>query len=180
MRRPGTIHVITAVSLHVSRMSILETIPRSLAGSASVLADLPPNCRWEGGGPPPTRLNAAPSICQPGRCQPGSPAGLGTVPAVNQPQLLSEGQTGALAPGMSRRPRPRWKSSVASAVAPPRPVQANAPSPIANGTKRRPDEAFNRDNGDESTFIAERTTEPTDPIPDRRATRRSGGPRRRW
>jgi hypothetical protein len=29
--------------------------------------------------------------------------------------------------------------------------------------------------GDESTFIAERTIEPTDPIPDPRATRRSGG-----
>ena len=37
-----------------------ETIPRSLAGSASVHADLPPNARWEGSGTPPARLNSTP------------------------------------------------------------------------------------------------------------------------
>ena len=34
--------------------------------------------------------------------------------------------------------------------------------------------------GDESTFIAERTTEPTDPIPDPPSYQDKWGPRRRW
>jgi hypothetical protein len=35
-------------------------------------------------------------------------------------------------------------------------------------------------NGDDSTFIAERTLEPTEPIPDPPSYRDKGGPRRRW
>jgi hypothetical protein len=66
-------------------------------------------------------------IGEPGTCQPA----LGPVRSRYRPRTrpgpLRQGQTGSSRPGVSRRPRPRWKSSVAIAVAPPRPVQGHRP-----------------------------------------------------
>jgi hypothetical protein len=136
MPRPDNIRLVAAVGLHVSMVSTQETIPRSLARSASVHADLAPHGRSEGGGTPPERLTGRPS----GQCRP--------VPAPNQPRPLSQGQTGALAARRVQKASASLEVERGDRGRPPRPVPlAERYSPSAKGAKRRLDEVSNRHRG---------------------------------